>query len=189
MFTREPSKAEQVEQLLRNARLRDELEPLYDESIGRVGAGQMTTDSENAFLESMLEWERAPMLRIRDWFEPRLDIPAPSELDDAQVKEVLAHAVHRLFEKNIVLDFTNHLNDRELYTIVYRDILPSYEKKIDRRGGFLHWDCANTSGAPETWLRYYATDDERQMWAEETGDTPPPREAPPYGRRLPRAPL
>ncbi|MEM8865639.1 MAG: hypothetical protein AAGF31_08880 [Planctomycetota bacterium] len=189
MFTHEPSRAEQVEQLLRNARLRDELEPLYDESIGRVGAGHMTTDSENDFLESMLEWERAPMLRIRDWFEPRLTVPSPGQLEDQQISDVLAHVIHRLFEKSIVLDFTNHLDDRELYTLIYRDILPSYEKKIDRRGGFLHWDCANTNGAPETWLRYYATEDEREMWEEETGGDLPAREAPPYDRQLPQAPL
>jgi len=65
-----------------------------------------------------------------------------------------------------VLDFTNHLSDRELYAIIARDILPSYEKKLDRRANYLHWDCASTSGDPETWLRFYASDDERDVWAE-----------------------
>ncbi|MEN1680472.1 MAG: hypothetical protein AAGJ46_12840 [Planctomycetota bacterium] len=189
MFIPEPTKSEQVEQLLRNARLRDELEPLYDESLGCLHSARMTTDSENDFLESMLEWERAPMVPICEWFEPRLTIPPPSQLADDQLEEALAHISHRLFEKDIVLDFTEHLTDRELYTIVYRDILPSYEKKIDRRGGFLHWDCANTGDATDTWLRYYATDDEREMWAEETGADPPPRQSPPFKRELPKAPM
>lgn len=129
------------------------------------------------------------MLPIGDWFEPRLSLPEPSRLDDVQIGEALAHVIHRLFEKNIVLDFTNHLSDRELYTIVFRDILPSYEKKVDRRSGFLHWDCANTGDAPETWLRYYASPEEREMWEEETGGELPPRECPPYNRQLPEAPL
>jgi len=189
MFSHEPSKAEQVEQLMRNARLRDELEPLYDESIGCVNAGLMTTDTENEFLESMLAWERAPMLPIRDWFEPRLQLPAPEQVHLGELRRVLTHVINRLFEKNIVLDFTNHLTDRELYTLIYRDILPTYEKKIDRRGGFLHWDCANTGDDPETWLRYYACEEERQMWVDETDGELPPQENPPYDRQLPQAPM
>ncbi|MEM6797956.1 MAG: hypothetical protein AAF589_00445 [Planctomycetota bacterium] len=189
MFAPKPTKSEQVDQLLRNAQLRDELEPLYDESIGSVDAGRMSTDSENEFLESMLAWERAPMLPIGEWFEPRLETPPPSQIAEDQVGLVLAHVINRLFEKNIVLDFTHHLTDRQLYTIIYRDILPAYEKKIDRRGGFLHWDCANTGDAPETWLRYYATADERAMWADETGGDLPPSETPPFDRQLPQAPL
>lgn len=189
MFSPKPTKPEQVDQLLRNARLRDELEPLFDESIGCVNVGRMTTDSENDFLESMLAWERAPMLPIGEWFEPRLETPPPAQLGEREVSRVLAHVIHRLFEKNIVLDFTNHLTDRQLYTIIYRDILPTYEKKIERHGGFLHWDCANTDDAPETWLRYYASPEEREMWAEETGGELPPQETPPYERSLPQAPL
>ncbi|MEM6329929.1 MAG: hypothetical protein AAF790_06740 [Planctomycetota bacterium] len=189
MFAPEPTKPEQVDLLLRNAELRDELEPLYDESIGCVAAGRMSTDSENAFLESMLAWERAPMLPIGEWFEPRLEVPPPSQLGEAELPAVLAHVIHRLFEKSVVLDFTGHLSDRQLYTIIYRDILPSHEKKIDRRGGFLHWDCAATGDDPETWLRYYASEDERRLWAEETGGLLPPREAPPFDRQLPQAPM
>ena len=56
--------SEDVDHLLRNAQLRDELEPLYDESIGRVNADSMPTPVENEFLESMLAWERAPMLPV-----------------------------------------------------------------------------------------------------------------------------
>src|SRR6266550_318605 len=62
MFVPDPPKSEEVEHLLRNAQLRDELEPLFDESIDRVNPTAMSTRSENEFLESMLEWERAPML-------------------------------------------------------------------------------------------------------------------------------
>ena len=42
---------------------------------------------------------------------------------------------------------------------------------------------------PEIWLRYYANEEERQAWAEETQGYPPQIEDPPYPRRLPRAPL
>ena len=63
------------------------------------------------------------------------------------------------------------------------------EKKIDLPRNYLHWDCADTGGDPEIWLRYYATEQERQMWAEETGQTPPISEPPPFPRKMPCRPL
>ncbi|OHB79196.1 MAG: hypothetical protein A2W31_07800 [Planctomycetes bacterium RBG_16_64_10] len=181
--------AEDVEHLLRNAQLRDELEPLYDESIGRVNAEVMPTPVENEFLESMLAWERAPMLPISQWFQPELRLPRPETLSPQQLHDLLWETIHRLFELRIVLDFTDHLSDYELYCLIYRDILPTHEKKIDRSTNYLHWDCAGTDRDPETWLRYYASDRERRDWASELDRPLPPHERPPYPRHLPKAPL
>ncbi len=183
------SHSEEVEHLLRNARLRDELEPLYDESIGRVNAESMPTPAENEFLASMLAWERAPILPISEWFEPELKLPRPETLNPAQLRAVLHETAAEFFQQRIVLDFTDHLSDYELYCLIYRDILPAHEKKIARRNNYLHWDCAGTNGDPEVWLRYYASDKERENWAAETGGELPPREEPPHRRNLPRVPL
>ncbi len=181
--------SDEVDHLLRNAQLRDALEPLYDESIGRVNAELMSTSNENDFLQSMLEWERAPILPIAKWFIPTLQLPSPDTLDEDQLQQVLSKTIDQLFEKNIVLDFTDHLSDRQLYCLIFRDILPAHEKRIERQKNYLHWDCANTSDDPEIWLRYYASEDERNTWAEETENYLPPVEATPYQRRLPRAPM
>ena len=181
--------SDDVQHLMRNAQLRDELEPLYDESIGRVNAERMTTRTENEFLESMLDWERAPILPISKWFDPELVLPAPDRLSDQQLEGVLKETIDRLFDRHIVLDFTDHLSDRQLYCLIYRDILPSNEKKIERQDNYLHWDCANTGDDPETWLRYYASPDDRRLWAEELDGPLPPAEDPPFPRKLPRAPL
>lgn len=182
-------KSSEVDDLLRNAQLRDALEPLYDESIGRVNAELMSTSNENDFLESMLEWERAPIVPIYRWFQPELVLPAPDSLDEQQLRTMLYQTIDRLFEKRIVLDFTDHLSDRDLYCLIFRDILPAHEKLIDRRNNYLHWDCANTDGDPDTWLRYYASEDDRQAWVEETEGYLPQVEVPPFTRKLPRAPL
>ena len=181
--------SDDVDHLLRNAQLRDALEPLYDESICRVNVEVMTTGAENDFLESMLEWERAPMLPICEWFDPKLELPHPDRLDDIALRSVLYSTIDRLFAKHIVLDFTDHLADRQLYCLVYRDILPAHEKMIRRKNNYLHWDCANVEGDPDAWLRYYASEDERQTWAEETGGHLPQVDEPPHPRDLPRAPL
>jgi hypothetical protein len=41
---------------------------------------------------------------------------------------------------------------------------------------------------PEIWLAYYASDEERQAWHEETGQKLPFKADPPYPRRMPRRP-
>ena len=78
---RPPAREEEVDQLLRNARLRDELEPFLDESISLVNSRDMPTSQENEFLESMLAWERAPIVPISHWFDPELRLPSPDLLD------------------------------------------------------------------------------------------------------------
>jgi hypothetical protein len=88
-----------------------------------------------------------------------------------------------------VLDYTDHLSDRQLYCLIFRDILPSQEKKIEQSKSYLHWDCADVSGDPQIWLRYYASEEDRENWAEEFGEPLPRREPPPHPRKLPRRPL
>lgn len=182
-------RSDEVERLLRNADLRDALEPLFDESIARVNLEAMSTGDENEFLQSMLEWERAPIVPICDWFTPRLELPHPDDLTDGELRDLLYRTIDRLFEQRIVLDFTDHLTDRQLYCMIYRDILPSHEKMIQRRDSYLHWDCANTDGDPEAWLRFYATEEERRTWREEMQCALPEVDEPPFPRDLPRAPL
>jgi hypothetical protein len=179
-------KPDEVDHLLRNAQLRDELEPLLDDAITSVNPDYMSTPVENEFLQSMLDWERAPMVPISQWFDPELVLPRPESLQEEQLSQLLENTIELLFSEGIVLDFTNHLSDHQLYTLIYRDILPCYEKRLNRRDTYLHWDC---SDGDEDWLRYYASDEDRQSWAEETGEELPPREDPPYDRQLPEHPL
>lgn len=179
---------DEVEALLRNAELRTELEPYYDEAIDRINSRQLPLQVENDFLASMLAWEYAPVLPIYRWFEPELRPPRPDVLSDEELHEILYEVIEKLVQKRIVLDFTDHLSDRELYTVIYRDILPSREKKIDLGNNYLHWDCTGPSPDPEIWLQYYASDEEREEWSQTYHRPPPPRLKPPYPRQLPREP-
>ena len=67
------SQADEVDQLLLNAELRDQLEPFLDESLDLLNVSRLPTEAENEFLASMLAWERAPTLPIAQWFAPALD--------------------------------------------------------------------------------------------------------------------
>jgi hypothetical protein len=177
--------SEDVDQLMLNARLRDELEPFLDESVDIINSRVLSTPSENEYLASILAWERAPVLPISQWFEPELRLPHPDALKDQQLHDLLWQTIRRLYDKRIVLEFTDHLSDRELYCLLIRDILPSAEKKVDVPKNFLQWHCLDADDEPEIWLRYYASHEEREVWAAESGEVPPPAEIPRYPRAMP----
>jgi hypothetical protein len=183
-----PPSSEEVDHLLLNARLRDELEPFLDESLELLNMRRVPTPVENEFLASMLAWERAPVLPLSDWFEPKLVLPSPESLDDAQLHVTLWRTIERFYEQRILLELTDHLSDRQLYCLIYRDILPSPEKKVDLPKNYLHWHCLDDKEDPETWLRFYASDEERRQWTAETQQALPPAESPPFPRRMPRRP-
>jgi hypothetical protein len=176
---------DEVELLLRNARLRDELEPYIDESVQLVHFRQMNLSEENSFLESMLAWERAPALPISAWFAPELNLPMPSALDEDVLVDLLFDTIDRLFSVRVVLEMTEHLSDRELYSLIVRDILPACEKKVDLPGNYLCWRCLDESD-DETWLTYYATETERLQWLESNEGPLPETEDLPFPRKLPR---
>jgi len=175
-----------VDQLLLNAALRDALEPFLDESVDMVNSHTMTTPQENEYLASMLAWERAPLLALRCWFQPELNLPDPDELSDGELHELLWDTLDKLCENRIVLEYTDHLSDRELYCLIYRDILPAEEKKLDLPKTYLHWHCLDRNSQPEPWLRYYATTQERKRWEHVHAGPLPPSEPAPYPRQIPR---
>ncbi len=189
MSAARPNFDDEVDQLLLNARLRDELEPYRDESFEVIDSGRIPTRTENEYLASMLAWERAPVLPISRWFQPELTLPRPDRLSPQELQDRLWTTIYALYDQRIVLEFTEHLSDLELYCLIIRDILPSLEKKLERDRSFLHWQCIDPNADPELWLRYYATDEEREGWLEEAGEdeTLPPSEPAPYPRKLPRA--
>ncbi len=179
--------ADEVDQLLLNAQLRDDLEPYVDESVDLLTVRQMPLATENEFLQSMLAWERAPALPIGKWFHPELILPKLDDRSDEEVRTILRETSKRLFSQRIVLEMTEHLSDRQLYCLISRDILPSYEKKIDQPKNYLHWHCLDDNDT-DSWLRFYASDEERRLWQEENDGELPPMEAPPYPRPMPRRP-
>lgn len=176
---------EDVEQLLLNAKLRDELEPFFDESLQILDSGRVPIRVENEFLSAILAWERAPVLPISQWFSPSLTPPLADQLAPEELHEVLWDMIDKLASRCIYLDFTDHLSDAELYRLVVRDILPSHEKMVDLTSHCIYYNCAEQDGDPETWLRYYASEEERMGWMEETGQPLPPVESSPFPRKLP----
>jgi hypothetical protein len=172
---------DEVDLLIDNARLRDELEPYRDDSIDDPSMCRMPLRMENEYLASILAWERAPALPICDWFDPPLRIPSPDSLDNESLSVILKQTIARLRCESIVLSCTDHLSDRELYRVIYRDILPCCEKKVAIEGNELEWRCVDDN---ETWLTYYADAVERRRFQEEHQVDLPKAKIPRYRREL-----
>ena len=112
--------------------------------------------------------------------------------------------IERLYEGRIVLDFTDHLSDHELYNLIRREILPTSVKRVDLPDNYFHWDCSVAGRRPEIsardwypeavaesliWLTYYADNAERSEWEVEYCIDLPPAEIPPFPRAMPSAPV
>ena len=181
MSTNHKPHPDEVEHLLRNAELRDELEPYFDESIRNVNVEELPTPVENEFLASMLAWERAPILPISQWFEPELTLPHPGSArrgrlarsavgDDSQVVRAADRArLHRSsFRSRVVLpDLSRH---------------SSLLGEEDRLGGELSALGLRGRGRRRR-RRGCATTPRRRSvarWAEDFDEPLPDAEEPPY---------
>jgi hypothetical protein len=89
--------------------------------------------------------------------------------------------------------FTDHLSDRQLYARRWSDTLrvPTALDPPDDHGAW-HIDLTRSGSEEdvETYLKYYADEDERRSWAEDWPDDRMPEQAPPpfdRDRHLPRS--
>lgn len=180
--------SDDIDAMIRNAELRSELEPYYDESIVQVEERHLPLDVENDYLEMMLAWEVAPVLPISEWFNPPLRPRHPSHFTQNELNTELMKLVNLLYKKQIVLDFTDHLSDYDLYMLICHDILPSKEKMLAVRDGYLHWDCAGVGENQDIWLTYYASPEDREIWEETNEKSAPYHQEPPFPRTLPTDP-
>ena len=134
----------------------------------------------------MLSWEYAPVLPISQWFEPELSLPQPETLSNRDLSQMLWDTLQRLAEQHIYLQYTDHLSDRELFCVLVRDILTATEKKLDITNSPLVWRLVDNESDPDTWLAYYATDEQRYLWQLEHGQAPPASKPLKYPRQMPR---
>src|SRR4051812_40527371 len=80
-------------------------------------------DLKEAFLDRMAAYEsREPKPLLDALAESGVILPAPEELDDTQVSAKLWELIHGLALFGTFLHCTDHLSDRELYTVQCRNV-------------------------------------------------------------------
>jgi hypothetical protein len=147
----------------------------------------LPADVQEQFWKHVLAFEDAPEVVPFDLLVNfGVSLPAPDDLDDGHLTTRLWEVIHAMADLGLVLDFTNHLSDRELYARLWNDVLrePTQLDPEDTLS-VLHIDVSWSPSDEGTlvYLKYYADDDVRRDWAREWPDYAMPDRVPlPFDR-------
>jgi hypothetical protein len=167
--------------------MKDQLHKKGGDSMELFIKDSLPLEVKEKILESILSMEEEQEQPLSDYMEEEgVSLPQPDTLDDAKVHEKLWEVIQAMAGLNQFLYNTNHLSDRQLYEVLWSDILPEpvfinpeddcSAGYIDILGGCSEEDCLNR-------LKFYADEDERENWEEEyPEDALPDHEDPPYDR-------
>jgi hypothetical protein len=167
-----------IEELRQKIREATGEEPLFGNTA------ECPPEVEEAFLESVLAFESAPKRNLLDLLnESGIELPRPTQVNDNQLTAKLWEIIRALVSRNIILSNTDHLSDRELYTLLWNETLR--QEFVVSPAHTLHLDVTE-SGVDNgllTYLRYYASDKEREMYSELYPDFDMPAHVEPPPRR------
>ncbi|MEJ2110489.1 MAG: hypothetical protein P8Z37_11380 [Acidobacteriota bacterium] len=175
-------------------RIKEHIREMKDKILSLVGDPQNFFISESSslqeqerFLEQILFMEELNEEPLFNQLEKEgIQISRPESLNDPELHKKLWEIIHAMARMGHYLSNTDHLSDRELYELLFNDILreptsvnpdpTSISDHIDILGGCSDEDL-------KIRLKYYADEDERACWE---GDFPedevPQKEPLPYDR-------
>ena len=179
---------EKVDRRIRIARLKNEAEEISGGEMV-VSDGDEDEDSPVAeeFWERVLEFEKAPRsTRFAQLEEAGVALPPPESLSDAKLHGKLWEVIRKLAELRVFLYHTDHLSDRELYALLWDDLLREETVIMPPDpDSACHLDIIGSGSEEDVQigLKYYDDEDECAYWHESfPEDLIPDHEDPPYDR-------
>jgi len=98
----------------------------------------------------------------------------------------LWEVIHHLVSLRVFLSETDHLSDRELYTLLWNDILHEETKNVEMdQDSACHIQLLSGGGDEDNqlYLKYYADEEWREQWRKDyPKDRIPDHEDPPHDR-------
>ena len=186
MGKRDPDEDE-TERAKRIAELKRQAEELAGGKMVEGHMDETPPEIEEGFWKYVVDYEKAPWTtNFKQLEESGMQLPAPETLDDEQLTKKLWELIQRLALLRVFLDETDHLSDRELYTLLWSDMLREETKAVP-----LDEDSAchmsPLGGCSEEdmqlYLKYYADEQWRDDWQKQHPEEPlPDQEDPPYDR-------
>ena len=98
--------------------------------------------------------------------ELHIELPRPEKLTNRRLTTKLWEVIQALLGQSIVLGNTDHLSDRQLYTLLRNETF--HKHFVISRHYTLHVDMTKTGiddGMP-IYLKYYASETQRKMYSE-----------------------
>jgi hypothetical protein len=148
---------------------------------------EMSRDLREQFWEHVVSFEEAEWITSFELLEQGgMELPAPDELDDTQLSAKLWEVIRGMAMLRMFLYNTDHLSDREMYEELWHEVLREESPVMPiNENTACHIDLVDSGSEEdnEVYLRYYADEEDRQLWVEDwPNDTMPAHEEPPYDR-------
>lgn len=138
--------------------------------------------------QQVIAMSKAPLITYFQQLERAgVRLPPPGMLDKKELKKQLGQVLQGLARLKIYLGHTDHLSDRELYTELWDGLLHIQVPDVEPNRFTLCFYSMLRVGDElqdgQLYMRYYASQEARRVWAKEFPDKPlPPRTKPPYDR-------
>jgi len=190
----EVTEAEVTRRLEQIDRIEDLKKQVQEKAGGEMLAGgsdqPVPLDLQEQFWQNVADFEDLPRSTLRKLLiDDGIHIPPPEDLTDEDITKHLWQVIRGLAARQTFLEDTNHLSDRELYTLLVRRVLEQ-ETEVPPSGS--GWNChlpmyevggLHGEESDEIYLRYYADEATREEWASDAlaGELPV-SEKPPYDR-------
>lgn len=164
---------------------RDSRAALVD--LGTAAEAAVPMSGPSMFWQSVMAFEHAPhTTHFQQLLDQGLSLCDPALLDDATISKTLWDVIHGLAKMRVFLKHTDHLSDRELYEVLWWDLLR--EETVDTAllpEMHCHLDILGNRDFEHRYqyLKYFADEQERRFWSEQYPDRElPHHQDPPFHR-------
>ncbi|MEO7133060.1 MAG: hypothetical protein ABI024_02460 [Vicinamibacterales bacterium] len=166
-------------------RLKAEAHRLSGGEMESFGIDNLPPDIAEQFLQRVIAFETAPM--VTDLVLLTADgvkLPDPETVSDDSISAVLWGVIVALSKHQVFLERTNHLSDRELYAVLWHNVLREEHAALPEGDtGAWHVDVPGDDERATNFLTYYASKRERCEWQKDCPDfTVPAHRDPAYDR-------
>lgn len=165
-----------MDQNHRIEQLKAEVRKLSGSDKNSFGIDNLPPDLAEQFLQRVIAFETAPM--ITDFAQLTTDgvgLPEPETIPDQEIGAVLWRVIVALSKHQVVLERTNHLSDRELYSVLWHNVLREEHAALPEGDtGAWHVDIPGDDVEATNYLTYYATEREREQWRKDFPDAQVP---------------
>ncbi len=158
-----------------------------DDELSFFESEQQSSALQKQFMEHVAAFEDAEWTTNFDQLaQGGMALPAPDDLDDAQLNAKLWEVIRGLAMLRTFLYNTDHLSDRELYEELWHQVLREESPNMPiNADSACHIDLVGSGSEQdnEFYLRYYADEEDRRLWAQDwPDDVLPAHETLPYDR-------